>query len=109
MSKIVGFTSTRNKKLHIGFWQSIAQGVAPDGGLLIPVTLPRIPEKLISNKKFWQKSKVSDLSTLLHRLFIPQNEISDSALQKMMAMAHNFDLPLEVLGDRTFILRIDQG
>ena len=105
----IGFTSTRDKKLKIDFWQSIAQGVAPDGGLLVPTQLPKISRKLISDKKFWEKSRMSDLSTLLHRLFIPKSEISDFALQKMMHKAHNFDLPLESLDKQTFILRIDTG
>ena len=103
------FTSTRNKKLKIGFWQSVVQGIAPDGGLLVPTAIPKLSSKFISNKKFWKKSSISDISCLLHRLFIPKNEISDQALRKMMAKAHTFDLPLEALDDSTFILRIDTG
>ena len=108
-SKSVGFASTRNKKLRINFWQSIAQGVAPDGGLLVPTTLPKIPTSLLSNQNFWKNSSISDISSLLHRLFIPRGEISDTDLAKMMSRAHNFDLPLEKLDDQTFILRIDTG
>ena len=108
-SKSVGFASTRNKNLRINFWQSIAQGVAPDGGLLVPTTLPKIPNSILSNQNFWKNSSISDLSSLLHRLFIPRKEISDEGLQKMMSKAHNFNLPLEKLDDQTFILRIDTG
>src|SRR3989344_6456142 len=105
----IGFASTRNRQLHIDFWQSIVQGIAPDGGLLVPTELPKIPKNLLADQNFWKNSSISDLSSLLHRLFIPRKEIGDIALQKMMAKAHNFDLPLEKLDDRTFILRIDNG
>ena len=105
----IGFVSTRNRQLHIDFWQSIVQGIAPDGGLLVPTELPKIPKNLLADQNFWKNSSVSDLSSLLHRLFIPRKEIGDIALQKMMAKAHNFDLPLEKLDNKTFILRIDNG
>ena len=105
----IEFTSTRDRKLRIDFWQSLAQGVAPDGGLLVPTSFPKIPKELISDRKFWDKSSMSDISTLLHRLFIPTSEISDTSLKEMMKKAHNFDLPLETLGDKTYILRIDTG
>lgn len=105
----VGFTSTRNSKLHINFWQSVVQGVAPDGGLLVPTSLPKLSPKLLRDKKFWKSSSVSDFSTLIHKLFIPDTEISSKEIGKMMRGAHHFDLPLEELDENTFILRIDTG
>ncbi len=107
--KNISFTSTRDKKLTVGFWQSLAQGIAPDGGLLIPTSLPKLPSSLLASADFWKNSKVSDLSYALHRVFIPRVEVSDSDLKKMMDKAHNFDLPLEKFDENTFILQIDRG
>ncbi len=105
----ISFTSTRNKKLRIGFWQSIAQGVAPDGGLLVPTDLPKIPKNILENSDFWKSSSMSDFSTVIHRLFISRKEISDIDLGSAMSLAHNFNLPLEKYDHNTFILRIDTG
>lgn len=107
--KNTSFTSTRNQQLRIGFWQSIVQGVAPDGGLLVPTELPNLPAGFMHDLDFWNTSKVNNISTFVHRLFIPSQEISDNDLAQMMTTAHNFDLPLEQLDDHTFILRIDTG
>ncbi len=109
MNNKISFTSTRDKKIKIDFWQSIAQGIAPDGGLLVPTTIPKIPDSVIKSESFWKNSKISDISSAIHRLFIPQSEISDKDVLAMMVKAHNFDMPLEKLDSNTFVLRIDRG
>lgn len=105
----ISFKSTRNNKNTVDFWQSIAQGMASDGGLLVPTSFPKLSPKQITDGNFWKNSKISDFSFLLHRVFIPKTEISDTDLKEIMRKAHNFDLPLEKFDDSTFILRIDQG
>ncbi|MCX6702214.1 MAG: threonine synthase [Candidatus Zambryskibacteria bacterium] len=107
--KNISFTSTRNRKLNIDFWQSIAQGVAPDGGLLVPNKLPKLTNTVLKNKNFWETSRINNISNIIHRPFIPREKISDNDLASMMSKAHNFDLPLQKLDDCTFILRIDTG
>lgn len=107
--KNITFRSTRNKKLIVPFWQSIIQGMAEDGGLLVPNDLPKLPSDFFKHKKNLSRLTVSDVSFLMHRFFIPESDISDSELKKIMRVAHNFEIPLESLDDTTHILRIDRG
>jgi len=103
------FTSTRDKKLSIPFWQSVVQGMAPDGGLLIPRAIPHLPKSFFTDAKTLTKLSTSDISATLHRLFIPRNAISDTELINAMKKAHNFPIPLESLDAKTSVLRIDRG
>lgn len=102
------FRSTRNKKLKIDFWQSLVQGMAADGGLLVPEVLEPLPVKLLKDKVWWSKLTPSDISALLLGQFVPPNDITKSDLKVMMNRAHDFDLPLEKIGF-DWVLRLDQG
>ena len=39
----MNYLSTRNKDLRMSAAQAIAKGLAPDGGLMTPAVLPRLP------------------------------------------------------------------
>lgn len=41
----MNFTSTRGQAAPVGAAQAIYQGLAPDGGLYVPESLPKLPEK----------------------------------------------------------------
>lgn len=103
------FTSTRDGSLRVPFWQSVVQGMAPDGGLLVPRIMPKLPKSFFTDTKFLQELSVSDISTVLHRLFIPRDALSDDELFAMMQEAHNFPIPLESLNAHDSLLRIDRG
>lgn len=83
--------------------------MAPDGGLLVPRAMPQLPKTFFSDTKFLQKLSVSDISTVLHRLFIPRDVLSDDELFTMMQRAHDFPIPLESLDTHVSVLRIDRG
>ncbi len=110
----VTFISTRNVENRIDFWQSLIQGMAHDGGLLIPERIPSLPKELLLKKKFWLDLDLSDISAVLLRSFIPSNEVSDSELIDMLKDAHNFEIPLEKfkassIAPNVWIARLDQG
>ena len=47
----MNYLSTRNKDLHMSASQAIAKGLAPDGGLLTPAVLPRLPASAVETMK----------------------------------------------------------
>ena len=47
----MNYLSTRNRDLRMNAPQAIAKGLAPDGGLLTPAVLPRLPASLS-----WEKA-----------------------------------------------------
>jgi len=106
--KPISFVSTRNRKHLVPFWQSLVQGMADDGGLLVPEHLRSLPKKFISDAKFWKSLRLSDISSILLRSFIPVREVGDVELVDMLEMSHNFKIPLEKC-DGVWIARLDLG
>ena len=47
----MNYLSTRNKDLRMSASQAIAKGLAPDGGLLTPAVLPRLPISAVETMK----------------------------------------------------------
>ena len=114
----ISFVSTRDDAHVVPFWQSLIQGMADDGGLLIPERIPVLPKALLSDSKFWKSVAMSDISSILLRSFVSSEEVSDEELVEMLQSAHNFKIPLEKLGivasgqklgQKFWIARLDQG
>lgn len=105
----ISFVSTRNTNHVVPFWQSLIQGMADDGGLLIPQQIPKLPLALLADTKFWKGVTMSDISSILLRSFVSSDEVSDKELVHMLSAAHNFTIPLEKISDDTWIARLDQG
>jgi len=108
-NKSIIFTSTRNNRARISFWDSIIAGLASDGGLLVPVNFPKISRSLLKSKKFWSDSSASEFAISINRLFVPPNELTTEELSKGIKKAINFNLPLEYIDKNIFVLRIDRG
>lgn len=47
----MNYLSTRNKDLRMSASQAIAKGLAPDGGLLTPAVLPRLPSSAVETMR----------------------------------------------------------
>ena len=47
----MNYLSTRNKDLRMSASQAIAKGLAPDGGLLTPAVLPRLPASAVETMR----------------------------------------------------------
>lgn len=92
------------------FFESISAGLSANGGLFMPEAFPQafkhIPDFFT---KVLPTLTVSEIATLVHRVFIPREDINDEELSRMMHEAYNFEIPLEKLDDHTFIARLDQG
>ena len=88
------------------FWESVVTGVDEKGGLLMPEKQFRFPENFLEKLPYLE---INEISAYVLRNFIPREDIEDKRLCEMMQIAHDFDLPLEILDDSTFVLRLDQG
>lgn len=105
----VFFVSTRNAKQSVPFWESLVQGMADDGGLLVPARITPLHHTLLTDKKFWSSLTMSDISSILLRPFIPHDAVDDRELVAMLRLAHDFNIPLEKLDAHTWVARLDQG
>lgn len=99
----------------LGFEETVLAGLAPDGGLFIPVDFPRLPADFLTK---WPELSYVDLAGALFRLFIDPAEISDHDLQRLIQESYTkFDseevtpvrpLPSPI-GGQLFLLELFHG
>ncbi|CAI4302059.1 CFS_G0006570.mRNA.1.CDS.1 [Saccharomyces cerevisiae] len=74
------YRSTRSSSPKtISFEEAIIQGLATDGGLFIPPTIPQVDQATLFND--WSKLSFQDLAFAIMRLYIAQEEIPDADLK----------------------------
>lgn len=104
-SKPIKYYSTNLKSPEVTFREALMKGLAPDGGLYLPSSFPMIsPEELES---FPSKEYHEIAFNILFQII--GSEIDKDELAKLCADAYNFEIPLEKVHDRKYIMRLDQG
>jgi threonine synthase len=85
--------------------EALLKGLAPDGGLYLPVSIPLINREELAN--FSDKNYYEIAYTVLNKII--GNEIMENDLRKLCRDAYYFDVPLEKVYDRKYIMRLDCG
>ena len=105
------YISTRDKNTTYLASQAIAQGLAPDGGLMTPADLPKLPGKSLSDLK---EMSYQQRAVYIMKLFL--DEFSVKELTEFAAAAYGpekFDTPavapVRALDDGTFCLELWHG
>lgn len=75
------YISTRCDRKVIGFQEAVLTGLAEDGGLILPQSIPRIGKSEISK---WRKLSYPELACEIMSLFIDQEEIPKSDLRELV-------------------------
>ena len=91
--------------MRASFREALLKGLAPDGGLYMPDSFPVISREELS--EFSGKKYYEIAFTVLNRII--GNEIGDNDLLDLCRDAYYFDVPLEKVYDRKYIMRLDQG
>jgi threonine synthase len=84
---------------------ALLQGQAPDKGLYMPREIPRIPLDEIVG--FRDKTYPEIAFAVLKRY--TQGLIPDDELMRLCSECYNYEVPLEKVHDRCFLMRLDQG
>jgi len=103
--KTIRYYSTNRKSPEVSFRQALLKGIAPDGGLYMPDSFPLFTSKQLES---FSSLKYYELAFLVLNKLIG-NEINDQDLMNLCRDAYNFDVPLEKICHRKYILRLDQG
>jgi threonine synthase len=103
--KPIKYYSTNLRSPEVTFGEALLKGLAPDGGLYLPTWLPVLSQKELSG--FSGKSYHEIAFCVLNKLI--GNEIDREDLLKICADSYNFEVPLELVHDRKYIMRLDQG
>lgn len=105
MDQFVKFNSTNLKSDELSFSEALLKGLAPDGGLFMPTEIPKLTKAEIYNFKTQEYAEIA--FTVANRFL--QNQIPEDELLAIVKDAYDFEVPLEKVFDRKYVMRLDQG
>jgi threonine synthase len=97
--------STLRRAPVVGFREALRLGLAPDGGLYLPVDLPRIDA---ADLAAWRGLPFATIAAHLARRLL-RDEFPDDVIDRIVADALNFPVPIRRLGERLWLLELFQG
>lgn len=99
------FISTNKNAAPASFMEAMRRGLAPDGGLYMPDTVPVLP------KKFWSSLHQKSFSEIAFEMAKPflKDEISGSDLKNVVDDAFNFPVGLKEVEPGVFVLELFHG
>ncbi|KAF7329871.1 Tryptophan synthase beta subunit-like PLP-dependent enzyme [Mycena kentingensis (nom. inval.)] len=105
------YFSTRGGGPSLSFEETVLTGLAPDGGLYIPETIPSLPHNWQTE---WASYSFVDLSVAVLSLYISRSEISESDLRALVQKSyatfrHPDTTPLVQLDEKRFVLELFHG
>ena len=101
----VKYYSTNQKSPEVSFRKALLKGLAPDGGLYLPYSFPLFTREQLESFSGNEYHEIAFL--VLYKII--GKEINKKDLRNICRDAYNFDVPLEKLCDRKYIMRLDQG
>ncbi len=103
--KQIKYYSTNLKSGPVSFREALLKGLAPDGGLYMPASIPSLGNEDI---EMMEGMEYHDIAfTVLNNII--GSEIPEKVLRSLCKDAYDFDVPLENVYERKYILRLDQG
>lgn len=99
------YYSTNLKAEKVSFKAALLKGLAPDGGLYLPESIPVFTKeeiKSFSGKEYYEIA-FDVAGKYLH------DAMEDSELLALVKEAYNYDVPLEKVYEKKYIMRLDQG
>ena len=99
------FRSTNGQSPAVNLREALLRGQAPDRGLYFPETFPTLtPDEIAAFAKLpYHETAFRVLSKYTDGIIPPD------ALADICRDAYNFDIPLEKVYDRVYVMRLDQG
>ena len=101
----IKYYSTNNSTPLVSFKEALIQGLAPDKGLFMPVKIPTFLPKEISAMK---KKEYWEIAFTITKKFL-QDEVPEEELERICKEAYDFDVPLEKVFEKKYLMRLDRG
>lgn len=105
MMSDIQYYSTNLKADKVSFQDALIKGLAPDGGLYMPESIPAFTKDEIAS--FSTKEYHEIAYEVLHKFL--GNAIPKEELAAMTKAAYDFSVPLENVYNKNFVMRLDQG
>src|SRR5262245_61904064 len=101
----LSFHSTNGQSPAVDLREALIAGQAPDRGLYFPKPFPEITQDEIAA---FTRLPYHEIAFRVLSKFT-QGIIPDGDLAAMCHAAYNFPVPLEIIRERIFLMRLDQG
>jgi threonine synthase len=105
MSAPMLFYSTNRQSPDVSFRDALIRGQAPDRGLYMPTQIPVLDHD--TRLDFKNKSYAEIAFTVAWPYL--EGVIGKEELTRLVTDAYNFDVPLEHVKGRSYVMRLDQG
>jgi threonine synthase len=92
-------------KGQVSFRDALIQGQAPDEGLFMPDPIPRLS---IDDILALKGAPYAQAALLVAQAFL-EGELPRDVLKQVVEDSYNYDVPLERVFDRMYVMRLDQG
>jgi threonine synthase len=102
------YISTRGQAEPVAFTRAVALGLAPDGGLFLPESLPDISPRLAA----WKNLSYAELCAEFLKLFatdVPEDVLDRLVRRSYARFTHPDIAPLRRLDERTWVLELFHG
>ncbi len=99
------FYSTNKTAPEVEFGKALITGQAPDKGLYLPKEIPQISADEI---QVLRKQSYPEIARFVIGKFVPVS-LSPNRLLRLCKEAYTFDVPLEQVSGRQYIMRLDRG
>ncbi len=105
MANPISFYSTNLKSPSLPFNEALLKGQAPDKGLYMPKIIPQVSKEEIASMSTMEYHEIANL--IIGKFL--KGVIPDNILKELVKDAYNYDVPLEHVYDRKYVMRLDQG
>jgi len=99
------YNSTNGNAEKVSFGEALLKGLAPDNGLYMPDHIPMVDNELLISL---QRKPYHEIALAIAHHFL-HDEIEGEVLQNITRDAYNFEVPLQKVYNRNYIMRLDQG
>jgi len=104
-NKPLKFCSTNLKAPVVTFREALLKGIAPDRGLYMPEFIPAVSRDELES---FAGMNYPQIANVIIGKYL-KGEIDEDVLEMLIHDAYNFNLPLEHVTGRKYIMRLDQG
>ncbi len=98
------FRSVIGQSGEVSFSAALLHGVAPDGGLYIPGTIPKLPQSLLEHP---EEFSLQEIAFQILGKFL--EEIPEQHLRQIIQKSLNFPIPLVNLSESLFLVELFHG
>jgi threonine synthase len=105
MAEQILYYSTNFQAEKVSFKDALIKGQAPDKGLYMPERIPALPREQILS---FMDKPYYEIAFEIMQLFL-NDDIGSNDLFSLVKDAYNFDVPLENVYNRNYVMRLDQG